>query len=160
MSFLTTPAGAALVHTRQERRKNHKLRAMACRDALLDWCYTVGDVANLAHFPDEVRAHFEGDPFTEEEIEQASIDLKEKGFVQGSGTLQGGIIKPRVTAERKAVVETHGSSISDYERGQRPANGQAAINITTGTLSGQLVLGDHNRVLQTSHTSGFRFRRR
>lgn len=149
-----TPAGSALVQSRRERRANRKLRALAAREALLDWCYEQGDLANLGNFPDDVRAHVEGDPSTEDEINQASRDLKEKGLIEGVGAWGAGIIRPTVTAAGKSVVEDYDSSIRAYEtQGHAPKGQTAAIHIESSTISGQLVIGNENQISQ-NHGAG------
>lgn len=54
--------------SRDERRSNPKPRAIAARDALLDWCYTMKrhghSYATIDGFLGDVRGHFEGDRFT------------------------------------------------------------------------------------------------
>ena len=151
ISLQTTAAGQALVQTRNERRGNRKLRPAAARDALLDWCYQVGEVANIGNFPSAVQAHFEGDPFTEDEISQASRDLNERGFITGTGSMGGGIARPSLTAAGRSVVEDYDSSIRAYEtRDQTPRGHATTINFDGGSFSGQLTVGDHNQVTQNN----------
>lgn len=149
VTLLATPAGDALAQTRRERRANRKLRAVACRDALLDWCYGLGEVANIGNFPGVVQAHFEGDPFTDGEIQQAVRDLKEKGLATGDGSLGGGIARPSLTAAGRSVVEDYDSSIRAYETHDRAPSGRSTtINFGGGTFSGQLSVGDNNQMTQ------------
>ena len=151
ISLQATAAGEALVQTRKERRGNRKLRPAAARDALLDWCYQVGEVANIGNFPSAVQAHFEGDPFSEDEINQASRDLEEKGFITGSGSAGGGIARPSLTAAGRSVIEDYDSSIRAYEtRDQTPRGHATTINFDASTFSGQLTVGDYNQVTQNT----------
>jgi hypothetical protein len=62
---------------RAERRSDPRKRAVACRDAILDWCYSHMSARDINEFTADVRANLEGDPFTDEEIISASRDLQE-----------------------------------------------------------------------------------
>ena len=63
------------------------------------------------------------------------------------------MIRPRLTAEGKTIVERYGSSISGYEnRAQTATSAQTVINIKGSTIAGQLVVGDNNRVSQKNGT--------
>jgi hypothetical protein len=148
LSPFLMPEGKALMQERRERRSDPRKRAVACRDALLDWCYGQ-NFPRIDEFADDVRAHFEGDPFSQEEVFSASLDLREKGYVSGGANLGGGVIRPQITAVGKTVVESYGSSISSYEnRNQPTTSGQTVIKIKTGRLIGQLAVGDNNRLNQ------------
>lgn len=81
-------AGSAAVRVRQERRLDRKQRVIACPDALLDWAYKRPDYLAVEDFAGEVQAHFEGDPFSREEIETAAGDLEAKGLVEGVGVAE------------------------------------------------------------------------
>ena len=141
-----TPAGKALVLERAELRSDARRRAVACRDALLDWTYA-NNARGIDDFAGEIRAHFEGDPFTKEEIVAAARDLVEKD------SLRVAWHRPQITAAGKTVVEAYGSSIGSYESRSQPATaGQTVINITTGRITGQLAVGENNRLTQKSGT--------
>jgi hypothetical protein len=147
------------VRERIERRSDPRRRAVACRDALLDWRYGRNradwrygrNPADIQLFPNDVRAHFEGDCFTKEEIVSATCDLIEKGFLGGGrvSLIPRSAVVLEITAAGKTVVESYGSSISAYEN--RNQNGSPMINITGSTFSGQLSIGDHNRQTQTNN---------
>lgn len=144
--------GSALVQQRRERRSNRKLRAGACQDALLDWCYEV-DHPNIDHFDINVRSFFEGDPFTFEEFHSASRDLKDKGLISGQGAMGAGIIRPQITATGKTVVETYNSSIRDWESRSSTPTPTTTFNFHGSTISGQMSVGDSNRMNQTTGVS-------
>ena len=94
-----------------------------------------------------------GDPFTQEEIFSASLDLREKGYVSGKAIAGGGVIRPQITVDGKTVVENYGSSISSYENHNEPATSGQTININTGRINGQLAVGDNNRLSQKIGTN-------
>lgn len=144
--------GSALVQQRRERRSNRKLRAVACRDALLDWCYEENH-PNLDDFDINVRSHFEGDPFTLEEFHSASRDLKDKGLINGTGAMGAGVIRPQITATGKTVVESYNSSISEWENRSSTPTPTNTFNFQGSTFSGQMSVGDGNQMNQTTGTS-------
>jgi hypothetical protein len=96
LSPFLTQAGNALVQERRELRSDPRKRAVACRDALLDWGYGA-DGRGIDDFTGDVRAHFEGDPFTKGEILSAARSLSERGYPSGA------VIQPRLTAEGKTL---------------------------------------------------------
>jgi hypothetical protein len=149
LSPYLTPEGKTLVLERKERRSDQRKRAVACRDALLDWSYG-RDARNVDEFAGDVRAYFEGDPFSHEEIIAAAKDLMQKELLTGHVSLvPHGVIGPQITAAGKTVVERYGSSIGSYENRYQPApSGGTVINIKSDQISGQLAIGDHNRLTQ------------
>lgn len=157
LGLFIAPAGEALVQTRSEQRKNPRLRAAACREALLDWCYIAGVDVSLREFAGDVRAHFEGEPFSQDEREAAARDLREKGLITGKGTLQNQILRVGITAVGKSVVEDHDSSVKAYEsQGRSPAS-VTTIHIEGSTFSGQLTVGDANQITQNNEGAGSEF---
>jgi hypothetical protein len=63
------------------------------------------------------------------------------------------VIGPQITAVGKTVVESYGSSISSYENRHQPATtSQTVIKIKTDQISGQLAIGDNNRLSQKTGT--------
>jgi hypothetical protein len=152
LSAYLTPAGKSSVFERRERRKDPRKRAVACRDALLDWCYGQ-KFLGIDQFTYDVRAHFEGDPFTAHEISAASRDLREKKLISGSSKVAEVILRPQITTAGKTVVESYDSSIVSYENRTQPAASvPTVININTGRINGQLSVGDNNRLEQKTGT--------
>jgi hypothetical protein len=147
-----TTAGSDLVQRRRELRSNKRARAVACRDALLDWCYEQESPA-LDSFAADARAHFYGDPFTAEEFRDASLDLKSKGLISGTEAWGAGVVRPEITTHGKDVVERHESSIVDYESADRSAPGTTTYNFGGSNISGQVSIGDHNQLHQDNNAS-------
>lgn len=147
---ITSRGGTAVVALR-ERRTNRRLRSVACREALLDWAYDVDRNADLSDFSDDVRAHFDSQPFTYDEVQTAAKDLDAIGLVKALKTLQG-VIGLSITMEGKTVVENYGGSISTYEnRGQDPVGQRVTtVNLTGDGFSGVFSVGDQNQVTQTN----------
>jgi hypothetical protein len=146
LSPFLMPAGKTVMLERRERRSDSRKRAVACRDALLDWCYGHSG-QDIAGFADDVRAHFEGDPFTQQEIISASNDLQEKEYITIA------MFRPQITAKGKTVVESYDSSIANYENRSQPApSGGTVINVNTGRITGQLSIGDNNRLTRKTGT--------
>jgi hypothetical protein len=148
-SLYLTPAGTTAMLERRERRSDRRRRAVACRDALLDWSYG-RNARDIGEFAGDVRAHFEGEPFTREEIIDAARDLMEREYLTGRESLvPHTVIGPQITAKGKAVIEHYDSSIASYEnRSQPAAGGQTVIKIKTGRVTGQISVGDNNRLSQ------------
>lgn len=153
ITLMINSAGEALVQTRRERRLNPRFRSIACRDALLDWCYSTGQDLSVREFAGDIRANFEGDPFTPDEVAGAALDLREKGLITGKGTLQAQILRASITAAGKSVVEDYDSSIRSYEMRGQTSPRQTTIHIEGSTLSGQLTVGDYNQVTQNNSGS-------
>ena len=131
---------------RRELRSDSRRRAVACRDALLDWSYGHSG-QDIAGFADDVRAHFEGDPFTQEEIISASDDLEEKEYItiacSGRRSPQTARPSSRATIRRSPATRTAASP---------PRAAGTVINVNTGRITGQLSIGDNNRLTQKTGT--------
>ena len=124
MSVQLTERGRALLAERRNRRENARSsRALACRDAFLDWCYacarSTGYIPDIAAFSDDVRSHFEGASFTRAEIARASEHLRDIGMITGPEAVGLGIVRPNITPRGRQVVEEFDSSITTYNA--RPA---------------------------------------
>ena len=146
-----TDRGHALIQTRRERRPNRKLRMAACRDALLDYIYVTRSNADLDGFLGDVRGHFEGDPFTADEAEDAATDLQDKGYITSKSTLQNSFMAIEITTTGKTVVEDHNSSARSFESGESKTRAsQTTVHIEGGTFSGQFTVGDHNQITQNT----------
>lgn len=157
ITLVITSAGEALAQTRKERRLNPRLRSIACREALLAWCYSAGQDVSVREFSGDTRAHFEGDAFTPDEVAGAALDLREKGLIIGKGTVQNQILRASITAAGKSVVEDHDSSIRSYETRGQTSPSRTTIHIEGSILSGQLTVGDHNQVIQNNGASTSEF---
>ena len=119
MAVQLTERGRALLEERRARRENARSsRALACRDAFLDWCYawtsSKGYVPDIDRFSDDVRSHFEGSPFTPGEIARASEHLRDIGMITGPQVEGVGIVRPNITPRGRTVVEAYDSSITTY----------------------------------------------
>ena len=119
MAVQLTERGRALLAERRARRENARSsRALACRDAFLDWCYartnSKGYVPDIDAFSDDVRSHFEGAPFTAAEIAWASAHLRDIGMITGPEVAGVGIVRPNITPRGRTVVEDYDSSVTTY----------------------------------------------
>ncbi len=118
MAVELTERGRALLAERRARRENARSsRALACRDAFLDWCYawtsSKGYVPDIDAFSSDVRSYFEGGPFSPAEIAWASKHLRDIGMITGPEVEGVGIVRPNITPRGRTVVE-------DYDRRSRP----------------------------------------
>ena len=119
MAVELTERGRALLAERRARRENARSsRALACRDAFLDWCYawtnSKGYVPDIDAFSNDIRSHFEGAPFTPAEIAWASAHLRDIGMITGPEEAGVGIVRPNITPRGRSVVESFDSSITTY----------------------------------------------
>ena len=119
MAVQLTERGRALLAERRVRRENARSsRALACRDAFLDWCYawtsSKGYVPDIDAFSSDVRSYFEGGPFGPAEIAQASKHLRDIGMITGPEVAGVGIVRPNITPRGRTVVEDYDSSITTY----------------------------------------------
>ena len=143
-SLYISDAGRAVVRARRERRTNRVERAIACREALLNWTYTQSGFVAVEDFAADVRAHFEGDPFTEEEIRTAAADLKTKGLVQTVDVAEAGPIRMQIHVDGKTVVENFDGSISAYERRDQMQSNVFHVSGNSGIFS----VGNNNHITQ------------
>jgi hypothetical protein len=103
-------------------------------------------------FAKDVRAHFEGDPFSEDEIRTAATDLKAKGLVQTMDVAEVGPIRMKINVDGKTVIENFDGSIKEYEnRGQMQAGNH--YTFTGNEVSGVIVAGTGNQVTQSNQTA-------
>lgn len=119
MAVELTERGRALLRERRARRENARSsRALACRDAFLNWCYastiSKGYISDIEEFSKDVRSYFEGAPFTPAEIAWASAHLRDIGMITGPEVEGVGIARPNITPRGRTVVENYDSSITTY----------------------------------------------
>ncbi|MFB9362661.1 hypothetical protein [Actinoplanes nipponensis] len=104
-----TDKGRRDVVNRRRRRQEPVLRAAAARDQIVRWLYRQPQhAAGRGLFMD---GHFEGDPFSAEELREALDYLRRKGLVAG----RDGVVRP----ERPAYPAS-GAVPPDYPRPHRP----------------------------------------
>lgn len=118
-SIAPSNAGIAEVRARRDRRQNQAARAMAARDALLDWMYAQKRAGVGSPIPTNVlkdpRGHFEGDPFTEREVYDASAFLADKALIGASAKGGGGVVlRGDITPSGETVVEESTAPRSEH----------------------------------------------
>ncbi|MFK4083650.1 hypothetical protein ACI2LF_06045 [Kribbella sp. NPDC020789] len=149
-----TTQGRERVREIRASRDDAGMRAVACRDAVLDWLYKEkhGGAAspNIDNFRRDPRSYFEGTPFTESEIDGATNTLKQRDLVSGQGSWGGGVMRPTITAAGEEVVEAWGGSIGAYLQ----SRSNAGTNMHQHNYPGaQGAMAGHN-VYQTQLNSG------
>ncbi len=150
--------GVADVRRRLARRKDKRLRGAACRDAVLDWLYmrSEGSEPSSVHeMTGDPRAFFEGDAFSESELESAAAYLWERGLVDGMGVnSRADPLRPHLTTDGVDCVEQYDSSVVQWQRrGDSQVHVQSGEQITThfhGSVSGQVGIAGGN-FQQTQH---------
>lgn len=137
-----THRGLREVHARRERRNDDVARAVASRDAMLDWLYASKRAdrhPNIDEFYLDPRAHFEGEPFSEAEGNAASNHLKSRGLIKGGGSWGGGVPRPEITSDGGTVVEQAGS-LAAWDA--RQSSGAPNVSATySGTFHGPVATG-------------------
>ena len=138
-------AGSGAVRALRERRLNRRQRAVACREALLDWGYDRPNWSAVEDFAGDVRAHFEGHEFSQEEIWTAAADLMNMGFIEGPTVAElPAPIRFQLTVDGKKVVEDYDGSISKYERRDQMSSNVYHVTGNSGVVS----VGDNNNITQ------------
>ena len=122
---ILSSAGADVVEEARRLRAQRSGRNQALRPALLQWLYDQGIESSpvLTKFLDSADNQFYGAPFEESELHAASRWLHDEGYISGSGTLQGGIIRPKLTSKGVRAVEQG----EDVNRGPK-ASGATYFN--------------------------------
>ena len=152
VGVVPTDRGEIVATQRRELRKDRKLRSKACREAILDWLYAQNHPV-LTAFKADTRARYFGEPFSDDEIQSATRDLRDKGLVKGTVTANGWVPRPNITVDGKAVVEDFDSSISTYEGRSTPI-GSTTVNIRGKNLNGVFTVGDNATITQNNGTFG------
>lgn len=148
-----TDAGHVEAQRIEAARSNRSQRAIACREALLDWLYEDEVGPSPSHYPvtsdflRDTRAHFFGDPFTESEVDRAAAFLKEQGLIDGISTAQSaGPIRSKITDRGLRLVEEQGGRL------YVPATSTPSFtNVIHGSV-GQIAQGSHFQQVQNAGT--------
>lgn len=148
--------GSTALRARRDRRQNKSARAVAAREALLDWFYE--QQRDGVHFAittnvlNDPRGHFEGDPFTDQEIDDASAFLLDKGLVKSAGASWGAaVLRGEITPLGEEVVENHEGSIRAWSSAQNGGGAPQFVTHFNAPVSGQVGIG--NSVTQTQTTT-------
>lgn len=147
-----TDIGRAVVRARLDRRNNWRERSVAAREALLDWFYD--QKRRGVHHPvtkgflSDTRGHFEGDPLTEQEFNDAARHLFDVGLVKGTRSAQRFLVRGEITTTGETVVEDYDGSLAPWRQSQR-SGGQQITTHFHGPVSGQVGIGE--QVTQTQH---------
>ncbi len=114
--------GKAVAAEWQTRRNSRAQRRTACRDAALDWLYAQPkDIPDATGFLADVRSHYFGEQFTEDELVDAVEYLRNVGLVTGFDSSAPMLLRPRVTEDGMSCVERFDSSVAawqDRDRGR------------------------------------------
>ena len=151
-AMLTGP-GAAEADRRAQRRDDPQQRAFACRDALVCWLQRERLQGNkfpvITGFREQPAYWFEGFPFEEKEVEDATRDLRDRELVAGTGSFGGGIARPTLTHKGVDCAEQHDCSVSAYTRAQQPGGGAQFTTNFNAPVSGQVGIGQTVHQTQT-----------
>lgn len=138
---MLTDHGRNVVQKRRDQRGNHVARAVASREALLEWLYVSKSKDQHPHiglFHGDPRSHFEGDPFTEAEANDASLHLREYGMIRGDKSWGSGVTRPEITPKGQQVVENNVPPANWTDGG---ASGSVVTNNFNGNFSAPVAAG-------------------
>ncbi|MGJ9404053.1 hypothetical protein [Arthrobacter sp. KK5.5] len=111
--FHLKQAGRDAAEEFEALRLNPRKRAMVIPDLMLRWLY--GEYLNgnespvIDGFLKSPHGNFYGSPFTEAELTRASYRLLEDGYISGTGSHGGPVIRPSLRAKGIKVAEQDGS---------------------------------------------------
>ncbi len=151
-SAQVTERGITVLRARRDRRSNAKARAVAAREALLDWLYQ--QKREGVHSPilerikEDPRGHFEGDPFTDQEISDTGEHLKARGLIKGSGGWGAPVLSAAIEPLGEEVVENFDGSLTAWASAQRGGVEQFVTRFNA-PVSGQVGIGTN--VTQTQN---------
>jgi hypothetical protein len=125
------PAGIEMMERIRELRQDNLRRQPAARDALLRWIYDqkyAGNPSpNLGQFSTSSYATFYGSSFIEKDVDTASIWLRDEGYIKGTGSWGGGVVRPMIEPKGERLVEREGS-VSDPETPHSVYNTSYVLN--------------------------------
>jgi hypothetical protein len=142
-SVFLTDEGQQLARQQRDRSAAPRARAVASREALLDWLYTQKRSGRhspvLTEMQSDPQGWFEGSQLTEEEIGDAGTHLKSLGLINGVSAWGTGVPRGEIEVEGEIVVEQFDSSLSEWAAGQRGS--QQIVTNFHGPVSGQVGIG-------------------
>ncbi len=143
-AMLTGP-GAAEADRRAQRRDDPQQRAFACRNALVCWLQRERLRGNkfpvITGFREQPANWFEGYPLEAKEVQDATLYLRDKGLVAGTGSSGGGIPRPTLTDKGVDCAEQYDCSVSAYLRAQQGGGGAQFTTNFNAPVSGQVGIG-------------------
>ncbi|MDX6307441.1 MAG: hypothetical protein QOI06_487 [Nocardioidaceae bacterium] len=156
-SAILTDRGADEARRIRQRSHDKRARALASRDAVLAWLYEVKDGPPPTDATDvrgQPWSFFEGDPFTDEELNTAARYLLDRGLIRGFTSWGAvGPARPHITNDGIDCVEqNYDGSVSAYIQRQQRGSGVTFHNY--GDNYGQQASGETvNQQQNTSDTA-------
>jgi hypothetical protein len=157
LQVLATPDGRAFVEDMKASRGSKQRRRLACRDAMVDWLYSVDSVSPPGTVRDKmlqdpVRGYFFAESFSDDDLDYAAAWLQRQSLVRGTmvDQAQGPVIL-YLTDSGVTCAEEFGSDTDGYLRRQQQASGPT-VNIGTNSAPFQ-VAGDNAHQVQYVNTS-------
>lgn len=152
IDYWETLAGIGGVQVRQEGRdiaanfsdlqRDLVSRNRSLRDSLLRWVYAaehaLGSSPRLSSFLPESGANHFGSPYSDEEVDRASLWLREEDYIKGPAAMGTGVLRPSITPRGTAVVEQN-RSVNDPGVGMSVTNnnvhisGSNNVNVAAGS---------------------------
>lgn len=117
----------------RRRREDSVNRRKAARDAVLHWIDRAEGQANPIVERMGSYGRYLGQSFTTQEVEVATRWLRDEGYIEGVGTSEGTVLRPRITTKGQKAVES-GRSVND--EGPPRWSHETHNTINVGTASG------------------------
>lgn len=119
---------------------NRRRRSRACRRALLMWIFDRDRDPDSAHQIQEApESWYYGRQFTEDELTEAGRDLLRRNYITGSGTLQGPVLRPKLSPRGEQCVEYFDGDPTLMEA-PRTENGPVTNNYQSAVYGGNVNL--------------------
>ncbi|TNM69149.1 hypothetical protein FHN55_05030 [Streptomyces sp. NP160] len=149
-----TQRGIDFIDELRSRRGDIVGRRRAARDAVLRWLYDSnarGDSHPIISWIHQTGyGYYYGLGFSQQEIEDATRWLAEKGFLRGQGSWGGGIPRPSITAAGEDVVESK-RSVNDVSPSLPGDDVPSPSTVTNYNITGgNINIADHSPGAQQS----------
>lgn len=107
-------------------------RRRAVRRALISWLDEDDDPSSDQQLLEHPHGWFYGRRFSVEELGAAANYLQDKGLIEGTPTMQGPLLRPRLTTLGRTCAERYDADIDEMERNQMSGGG--VFNQYGGTI--------------------------
>lgn len=107
-------------------------RRRAVRRALIRWLDEDNDPSSNQQLLEHPHGWFYGRRFSVEELGKAVNYLRDKGLIEGTPTMQGPLLRPRLTTLGRTCAERYDADIDEMERNQMSGGG--VFNQYGGTI--------------------------
>lgn len=153
-TFGLTDNGRREVESRRMRRTDRAARNAAARNAIIRWLYGQPEFRahDLAPMLTDPSCLFEAAPFSEADLDNALVYLKDNGLVDGVPIAErSNVLRPCLTTAGIDCVEAFNGSVAEYVRRGAETYGNTTITFN-GAVSGTSVAWNSRQITQTTMT--------